>query len=143
MTAPDSRRVRRFAVARDGVAIGGTWTLDDAAMTVALWMLKEPSAAAWELRGLVVGGTAEYTVTPRVGPPTTFVVTRLHDEPADPVPYRWLYAGLIAGMLAQVAVIAEEIVLGNPWSIPANVTALVICAGALWLIRSRRKSRGR
>lgn len=62
-------------------------------------------------------------------------------EPPYRPPFGLLYAGLAFGVLANVLII----VLSFTWSFPTppigNIAAVLIVAGAWWLIRQRQKGR--
>lgn len=55
-------------------------------------------------------------------------------------PYRWLYAGLICAIVANVLVIGMNIATGVPM-FAASASAIAVSGGALWLIRQRQKGR--
>lgn len=54
--------------------------------------------------------------------------------------YWLLYAGLAAGIGANVAIIAFEIEVGTAYMAPANVTAILVSVGAIFLLRWRRRN---
>lgn len=56
------------------------------------------------------------------------------------IPYRWIYAGLVFGIVVQILVGWFAIDRGGVPPI-GNTTTAIVCAGAIFLIRARQKGR--
>jgi hypothetical protein len=62
-------------------------------------------------------------------------------EPEYRPPFRLLYAGLIFAIVGNIAIATFNVAWGQAYMIAGNLAVVVICTGALFLIRARQKGR--
>lgn len=56
-------------------------------------------------------------------------------------PYRLFYVGLVIAALANVLISVTMVASWHSYAIAGNVSAAVVCLGAVWLIRQRKRGR--
>lgn len=62
--------------------------------------------------------------------------SKSHENREPGVPSSRLIAGLVAAIIANVCVIALLVDAGSP-AFAGNLAAIVVCAGAIWIVRHR------